>query len=193
MIRLVQSEDTPAMLDIYAPYVRESAATFEKYVPTLNELELRIQLILKEAPWLVYESNKRVVGFAYSGKHREREGYRWTRETSIYIEPDYQRKTIGTALYTVLIELLRIQGYTTLLAGITLPNDASERFHEKLGFQKVGVYHRVGYKQGKFHDAAWWELHINAKARKDILHWEGIPEEVWKSVVEEGDKLVSKK
>lgn len=193
MIRLVRSEDASAILDIYAPYVRDSAATFEKYVPPLNEFEQRIRFVMNEAPWLVYESDHRVVGFAYSGRHREREGYHWTREISIYIETSFHRKNVGTALYTVLIEILRIQGYTTLLAGITLPNDASERFHEKLGFRKVGIYHRVGYKHGKFHDAAWWELHINAKAKKRIVHWDEISEEVWESVVEKGDKLVSKK
>jgi L-amino acid N-acyltransferase YncA len=191
MIRLAKKEDVATMLEIYAPFVRESAATFEKDVPSLQEFEIRVQKILKEAPWLVYESNNNVAGFAYSGNHREREGYRWTRETSIYIRPAFQRKNIGSALYTVLIEILRLQGYTTLLAGITLPNKPSERFHEKLGFLKVGVYHRVGYKLQKFHDAAWWELHINTTAKDRILHWNEIPDEEWRAVVENGEKLIS--
>ncbi len=157
-IRLASPDDTAAMLEIYAPFVRDTATSFETAVPTREAFATRVQAVLTEAPWLVAESGDLVAGYAYAGRHRERPAYRWTREVSVYVKSEYHRHGVGRALYSSLLDLLRKQGYCLALAGITLPNPASIAFHEKLGFTPVGTYHRVGFKQGAFQDVRWYAL-----------------------------------
>lgn len=100
------------------------------------------------------------MGYAYAHRQMERQAYQWNAELSIYVEKHYTSKGIGTALYTALIELLKIQGFKTVYAGVTLPNEKSEHLHQSLGFQKLGIYHNTGCKCGKWHDVAWFEKQI---------------------------------
>ena len=158
MIRIAQASDMAKMLAIYAPFVEKTAITFDMKVPSLAEFTERIKKIQKEAPCLVYDLDGAVLGYAYAGKHRTREAYKWTREMSVYIREDAKAKKYGTALYTSMIELLQCQNYRTVLAGITLPNIPSVNFHERFGFHPVGVYDNVGYKLGKSHRVGWWQL-----------------------------------
>ncbi|MGH1335798.1 MAG: GNAT family N-acetyltransferase [Aureispira sp.] len=158
MIRIAQESDASALLDIYAPFVTDTAITFEIKAPTLAEFVEKMNGIKKEAPYLVYEHKGEVLGYAYASSHRQRAAYRWTRELSIYIREDAKSKKCGTALYTSLLELLGCQNYRTVLAGITLPNIPSVNFHERLGFYPVGVYDNIGFKLGKSHRVGWWQL-----------------------------------
>lgn len=158
MIRLAKESDASALLDIYAPFVVNTAITFDVQTPTLEEFIQKMKQIQQEAPYLVYEHEGEVLGYAYASSHRQREAYRWTRELSVYIREDAKSKKCGTALYTSLLELLRCQNYRTVLAGITLPNIPSVNFHERLGFYPVGVYDNIGFKLGKSHRVGWWQL-----------------------------------
>jgi phosphinothricin acetyltransferase len=158
MIRIAQESDASALLDIYAPFVTDTAVTFEVEVPTLEAFIKKMKEIKAEAPYLVYEHEGEVLGYAYASSHRQRAAYRWTRELSVYIREDAKSKKCGTGLYTSLLELLRCQNYRTALAGITLPNIPSVNFHERLGFYPVGVYDNIGFKLGKSHRVGWWQL-----------------------------------
>jgi phosphinothricin acetyltransferase len=159
-IRLVREEDVPGILDIYAPYILHTAVSFETEVPSKSAFWKRIQAILEESPWLVAEIDGQIAGYAYASAHRSRAAYQWNREVSAYVAEEFQGRGIGKALYTRLFELVKQQGYANLLAGIVMPNPASERFHQKMGFRKVGVYHKVGFKFGAWHDTSWWELSL---------------------------------
>lgn len=117
----------------------------------------RIVTVLPQYPWLVCESSEMVVGYVYATTHRERAAYRWSVDVAAYVRQDAQRRGIARALYTALFEILALQGYRNAYAGITLPNPSSVAMHEAMGFEQVGIYHRVGYKFGKWHDVAWFE------------------------------------
>lgn len=158
MIRIAQPDDVAAMLAIYAPFVADTAVTFEVDIPSLDEFTQRIQTIQQEAPCLVLEQDGEVMGYAYAASHRWRAAYQWTRELSVYIHERARAKKYGTALYASLIDLLRCQNYRSALAGITLPNIPSVHFHERLGFYPVGVYDNVGFKLGKSYRVGWWQL-----------------------------------
>jgi len=117
----------------------------------------RIVGVLVQYPWLVCESSDKVVGYVYATAHRERAAYRWSVDVAAYVEEDAHRRGIARALYTALFEILISQGYRNAYAGVTLPNPASVAMHKAMGFELVGVYHRVGYKMNKWHDVAWFE------------------------------------
>jgi phosphinothricin acetyltransferase len=111
-------------------------------------------------PWLVARAAGAVAGFAKSGPHRTRQAYDWAAEVAVYIDPACHGRGVGTALYTELFSRLRAQGYVTLLAGITSGNEASEHLHGKLGFTRCATFHRIGWKQDRWHDVGYWELHL---------------------------------
>lgn len=110
--------------------------------------------------WLVAERDGRVVGYAYGGTHRTRAAYNRTVEVSAYVDRSAHRSGIGRELYTALFERLRERGFRLLVAGITLPNDASVGIHEALGFEPVGVYRSIGFKNGEWWDVGWWQLDL---------------------------------
>lgn len=144
-----------ACLEIYARYVDGAATSFEEQVPSLAEFTQRIERLSRTHAYLVAEDDGRIAGYAYAGVHRERPAYRWATECTVYIDPEYQRRGLGRALYTPLFELLERQGYRLVLAGITVPNEASVGLHSALGFEDVGVYRRVGWKAGAWRDVLW--------------------------------------
>jgi len=158
VVRLAQEADAARVHAIYAPLVRETAISFELEPPTVEEIGRRIRTTLEELPWLVYEQNGEVAGYAYAGRFRARPAYVWTVEVTLYVDALYRRRGVGSALYRTLFECLRLLGYRTAVAGIAYPNPASVRLHERLGFTPVGVFHNVGNKLGRWHDVGWWEL-----------------------------------
>ena len=161
-IRIANSEDAKAVLSIYSPFILQTGVTQETEVPAEDAFQQRIINTLKERPWLVCEIENEIAGFAYAGKHRERKGYQWCIEPSVYIDEKYYRYGIAKALYTALFEILKIQGFVNAYAVITLPNEKSVSFHKNFGFKHLTTYTRIGYKLGKWHDVDWWELQINA-------------------------------
>jgi phosphinothricin acetyltransferase len=159
MIRLAEAADAPGITAIYAPVVARTAISFEVVPPTEAEMGVRVAAVLEHAPWLVCADDRegRILGYAYASKHRERAAYQWSVDVSVYVREDQRRRGVGRALYTSLFALLRLQGFYTAYAGITLPNAASVGVHESLGFSPVGVYRSVGFKNGAWHDVGWWE------------------------------------
>jgi L-amino acid N-acyltransferase YncA len=142
---------------VYAPYVLESAASFEESAPGAEEMAARIAAAHL---WLVAERDGRVAGFAYGGVHHKRAAYRWAAEVSVYIDAAHHGRGIGRALYVELIAALEDAGFCTLCAGITQPNAASNRLHESLGFEPIGTYKRIGFKHGSWHDVLWMKLDL---------------------------------
>ncbi|HUA74636.1 MAG TPA: GNAT family N-acetyltransferase [Solirubrobacteraceae bacterium] len=154
-VRPATPADAAACAAIYGPYVTGTAITFETEPPAPAEMARRIEAANGAHAWLVLEHEGRVVGYAYGGRFAARPAYRWSCEVSVYLEPGRRRTGGGRALYEALFERLAERGYRTAVAGMTLPNEASEGLHRALGFQAVGVYRRIGYKLGSWHDVAW--------------------------------------
>ena len=145
---------------IYAPAVERSVASFEEVAPGAVEMAQRMRATLVRTPWLVAEHEDRVIGYAYAGPHHERAGYRWSVNISAYVADGYRGRGIGRLLYAELLPTLRRQGFINVYAGIALPNPASVALHEGIGMRQIGVYERVGFKFGAWHDVAWFGLRL---------------------------------
>lgn len=158
LIRQATAEDAQGILEIYAPFCEDSIVSFELVPPTVEEMRSRIEKCNATHLWLVDADDDGINAYAYASPHKERAAYRWSVDVSIYISEKKRNHGLGTKLYTHLFEILRERGFYNAYAGVTLPNEASVRLHEKMGFQKVGVYKNVGYKLGKWHDVGWWHL-----------------------------------
>ncbi|MBL7744565.1 MAG: N-acetyltransferase [Chitinophagaceae bacterium] len=161
IIRLATPSDAKDILAIYAPYITGTSFTFEAEVPTEQVFAERIRSYLVNWPWLVCEVDGKIAGYAYGSRYRERIGYQWCVECSVYVHDDYMQKGVGKALYTPLFGMLRQQGYRNVYAVINLPNERSVRFHESCGFKWFATYENVGYKLGKWKNVGWWQLVIN--------------------------------
>jgi len=161
MIRTATASDAESILEIYSPYIENTSFTFETEVPTIDSFKERINSYLQSWPWLVCELDGVIAGYAYGGKHRERVAYQWSIESSVYVYDEYQGAGVAKALYTALIDILKLQGFRNLYAVINLPNDRSVAFHEKMGFEYFAVYKNVGYKSGKWKNVGWWQLQLN--------------------------------
>lgn len=163
MIRPVNAEtDSAQILEIYQPFILNTSVSFETDVPSLEEFKLRIKEYSKKAPWLVKIIDDQVVGYAYAASHRSRQAYQWTQEVTAYVHPDYQRQGIASELYKSLIQVLKELGFQKALGIITLPNEKSVSFHERLGFEQIGIMKRIGFKHGQWHDTVWYGLDINS-------------------------------
>ena len=161
MIRIATEADVPVMLDIYAPYVQHTTVSFEYDVPAPEEFVRRFRAVTAQFPWLVWEEDGRVLGYAYAAKPFERAGYSWCAEPSIYLHGDVRGRGIGKQLYAVLEELLKKQGYCLLYALITGENSASLRFHEKCGYTTAAVLKDCGRKSGRWLDLFWMEKRLD--------------------------------
>ena len=159
-IRLANDGDASAIAAIYAPYCESSVISFEDTAPSVEEMARRVASIGATKPWIVLEDNGAVAGYAYAAAHHERAAYRWSVSTAIYIDRARHRRGAGRALYTTLFALLRALGYRQATAGITLPNPASVGLHSAFGFAPVGVYRRIGFKRGSWHDVGWYQAEI---------------------------------
>jgi phosphinothricin acetyltransferase len=152
--------DAAACAEIYAPYVRETAISFELEPPGEQEMAGRIAASAAAHAWVVLEQDGRVVGYAYGKELNSRRAYRFSCEVSVYVEPGRRRSGAGRSLYEALFERLRARGFRIAVAGMTVPNDASEGLHLALGFRLVGTYAHIGYKLGRWHDVAWYQLEL---------------------------------
>lgn len=150
-IRLVNQSDATQILDIYTPHIVNSATSFELVVPTVKEMQSRINECLENYPWLVCTFDQLVVGYAYASRYRSRPAYNWTVEVSVYVLESYGRRNIGRALYIALEQILKLQGYKQMIAVMTSPNPASRGFHEKCGFEHAGTIPSTGYKLDNWH------------------------------------------
>lgn len=161
MIRIATEADVPAILAIYTPYVTDTTITFEYDVPTLEEFYTRFRTVTERFPWLVWEEDGQILGYAYACLPFERAAYRWCAEPSIYLKPEAKGRGIGKKLYLALEEILKFQGCQILLALVTGENTASVRFHEKMGYHMAGELKHSGYKFGRWCSVFWMEKQIN--------------------------------
>jgi L-amino acid N-acyltransferase YncA len=161
-IRLADPDrDAEPIASIYRPAVEDTAASFEESAPDAAEMARRIRAILPLTPWLVAVGDReQVVGYAYASPHRERAGYRWSVDVSAYVHADWRGRGVGRSLYDTLLPMLANQRFVNVYAGIALPNPASVALHESVGMRRIGVYQRVGYKFGAWHDVAWYGVRI---------------------------------
>jgi L-amino acid N-acyltransferase YncA len=162
LIRDAGVQDAEACAAIYAPYVTDTAISLETDPPTPTEMAQRIADAVRSHAWLVLEDGGRVVGYAYGGPFNRRVGYRWSCLVSVYLERGRRRTGGGRALYEALFSRLAERGFRTVVAGMTLPNEASEGLHRALGFEPVGTYRRIGYKHGGWHDVSWVQRSIGS-------------------------------
>ncbi len=158
MVRPARPDDAQACAAIYANYVVGDVISFEEVPPGAEEMGDRMAELSGSYPWLVSERAGEVAGYAYAGQHRSRAAYRWAADVSVYVSPAHHRTGVGRELYEALFERLREQGVRVVCAGVTLPNEASVGLHETLGFTPVGVYQKIGWKLGRWHDVGWWQL-----------------------------------
>lgn len=150
--------DAEACAAIYAPYVTDTAITFESDPPPPTEMAERIAAAVRTHGWVVLEDEGRVVGYAYGGPFKSRVAYRWVCEVSVYLERGRRRTGGGRVLYAALFARLAERGFRTAVAGMTLPNDASVGLHRAMGFEPVGTFRRIGWKHDTWHDVAWTQL-----------------------------------
>ncbi len=156
-IRAAGTNDAEAIQEIYAPYVQRTAISFEDHPPSVAEMRERIVQTARLYPWLVYERDGVLLGYAYASQHRAREAYRWSVDVAAYVNEKHCRQGIGKELYTHLFTHLKQLQFANAFAGIALPNAGSVRLHELMGFTAIGIYQNVGYKFGKWHDVGWWQ------------------------------------
>ena len=161
MIRIATEADVPEILAIYAPYIENTTITFEYNVPTYEEFLQRFRSITQQFPWLVWEEDGRVLGYAYGSAPFQRDAYRWCAEDSIYLHPDAQGRGIGTKLCTALEKVLFYQGYRRIYALITAENQNSVTFHQKLGYTHRGLLPDAGYKFGRWIGVIWMDKRAN--------------------------------
>lgn len=156
-LRLATPDDAPAVQAIYRPYVERTAVSFETEAPSADEVAQRIDKALSRWSWVVAEEAGAVLGYAYAGAFAERAAYGWSVTCSVYVGDRAQRRGLGRQLYDDLFVRLAARGFCRAYAGIALPNAASVGLHTAMGFTPVGVYHRVGWKFGRWHDVGWFE------------------------------------
>lgn len=160
-IRLVKPDDSQEILNLYAPFITDTAVSFEYEIPGVQEFTDRIQHIAEEYPYLVYVKDERIIGYAYAHRYLERAAYQWDVEVTIYLADKAQGLGIGKRLYEALEELLQIQGIKNLYSCITASNEQSIKFHEKCGYRLIGTFNKAGYKAGCWQDVVWMEKNIS--------------------------------
>ena len=166
-IRPATLTDADELCLLYAYYVEHSAASFEWVAPDAGIFQSRMEKILQCYPYLVIESEKRLLGYAYASALNERKAYAWSAEMSIYIDKDARKKGLGRRLYMTLEDLLIAQGIHNVYACIAYSEQedeylthASVHFHERLGFSRAGLFHSCGYKFGRWYDIIWMNKRI---------------------------------
>ena len=164
-IRFAKPSDARSLLDIYAPYVENTAITFEYEVPTIEDFANRIEKTLEKYPYLVAEEDDVVVGYAYASTYYARAAYDWAVELSVYVSQDARGQGVGTELYDALEGLLDQMGYVHFLACISLPNEASLTLHRKRGYQQVAHFPKIGYKFNCWHDIVWLQKSLEKEAK----------------------------
>ena len=160
MLRIACETDVPAILAVYAPYILSSTATFEYDVPTEAEFLQRFRDITAQYPWLVWEEEGRILGYAYASAPYSRAAFQWCAEPTVYLVPEAKGKGIARKLYMALEKLLKIQGYQVLYALITAENVPSIRFHQKCGYSLRGDFPDCGFKFGRWLGLVWMEKRL---------------------------------
>ena len=163
------ARDAAGILAVYAPYIRETAVTFETEVPAPDAFTARVAGICADFPYLVLEVDGELAGYAYAHRQAERAAYAWNAELSIYLAGKWRGRGLGAPLYRLLERLLTMQGYVNLYGVITASNAGSIRLHEKLGYRQTGLHEKTGWKFGQWHDVAWLHKRVGEGEPGPIL------------------------
>ncbi|MGF1495181.1 MAG: GNAT family N-acetyltransferase [Microcoleaceae cyanobacterium] len=158
MIRAVEIQDIPAICQIYNHYIRNTVVTFEEVEVSVADIQGRIQAVIQSHCWLVYVQQEQVLGYAYAKPWHSRSAYRFSVESSVYVDPEFVGRGIGRQLYQVLLGQLRQFQVRTVIGIIALPNPASIGLHEKFGFEQAAHFKSVGYKFNQWIDVGYWQL-----------------------------------
>jgi L-amino acid N-acyltransferase YncA len=191
MIRISTVNDAAAFLDIYTPFILNSGVTQETEIPALVEFKKRIENTVANKPWLTAEINGKIAGYAYAGNHRERKGYQYCIEPSVYLHSEFYGRNIATALYDALFKILKMQGYVNAYAVITLPNERSVAFHEKLGFRYLTTFKKIGYKLNQWHDVGWWEYQINQYEANQLVSINDLDKDIVNEIYHQSSQLIT--
>ena len=183
MIRIAQNRDIPAILDIYAPYVQNTTVSFEYEVPTLEAFTRRFQTITAQFPWLVWEEDGAILGYAYASAPFSRAAYQWCAEPTVYLRPEARGRGIARSLYAVLEEILIRQGYQVLYALVCEENKASMRFHEKQDYHIAARFPGIGFKMGRWLSLIWFEK------RLEMVKTPSISPCSWSEIVHNAESL----
>jgi L-amino acid N-acyltransferase YncA len=159
IIRSASAADADTLARIYNYYVANTVITFEEEPVSAQAMAARVAEVQGlSLPWLVAETDKKVVGYAYANKWKVRSAYRHSVESTIYLEHGHEGRGVGKTLYAALLPPLRARGIHAVIGGAALPNEASVALHEKLGFDHVATFREVGFKHGRWVDVAYWQL-----------------------------------
>lgn len=157
MIRGVELNDAGAICDVYNYYIENTTITFEEVSVSIDEMKNRIKKLAADYSWIVYEIDGKIVGYAYATKWKARSAYRYTVESTVYVDVNYRGKGVGISLYKHLLRALENGDFHSVIGVIALPNTGSIELHEKLGFEKVAHFKEVGYKHRNWIDVGYWQ------------------------------------
>lgn len=158
MLRNVQISDAQQIIDIYNYYVVNTVVTFDLEAASLESFTEKIKTIYSDYPFIVYEENNEILGYAYGSKFRPKPAYNHTVESTIYIKNGQHGKQLGTKLYSELLRLLKQDNFHIVLGVLTLPNEVSVKLHEKFGFKQVAYLKEAGFKFGNWQDVGFYQL-----------------------------------
>lgn len=161
MIRPVKIDDAQELLEIYNYYVINTTANFDIEPLSLEAFTKKLNHIIPNYPYIVYEENNEILGYAYGSRFRPRPAYDFVAESTVYVKHTAHGKQIGTKLYEELIRLLKKTDLHSVLGVLTIPNDASIKLHEKLGFEQVANLKEVGMKFGEWQNIGIWQLKLS--------------------------------
>lgn len=156
-IRIATKDDVEAMRLIYAPYILETAYSYEYEVPDYAEFLRRFEAFTAQLPWLVWEENGEILGYAYGSLPFDRKAFGLIGELSVYLKKEIHGRGIGRKLYEVGEEIMRRQGYARIYGIVSSSNPGSCRFHEAMGYTKFATFEKSGMKFGKWYDTIWYE------------------------------------
>jgi phosphinothricin acetyltransferase len=160
-LRPASAADAASICAIYNAYVATTAITFEEEAVTPQDMAQRIADVgAANLPWLVLEVDGRIAGYSYATKWRARSAYRYSVESTVYLDRAFAGQGLGRLLYGALLDELRKRELHVVIGGIALPNESSVGLHEKLGFLKVAHFTEVGMKFGRWIDVGYWELRL---------------------------------
>lgn len=185
--------DARAILDVYAPYIEKTAITFETEVPSLESFAQRVKEIAAHFPYLLLEVDGELAGYAYAHRQAERAAFAWNAELSIYLKESYAGNGLGKPLYSLLEELLSMQGYVNFYGVITGSNAVSIALHEKMGYRIIGRHEHTGFKFGQWHDTVWLHKRVHEGVPGKIASVQALDGEAVQGKIENTRKNLEKR
>lgn len=194
-VRMAELEDAKAVCEIYEPYILETVITFEYDKVPVDVFRERMKKVMEKFPWLVCEIDGEIAGYAYCSPHFERAAFGWDCECSVYLNSNYHRMGIGTALYEILFEIVKKQGFYNIYSLICVPHESSVVLHKKYGFHEIGTFYNTAYKLGKWRDLLVMEKRLKDDFRepKPVIPIHNIDNSYLESEYARAEKIIMRK